>query len=48
LFSRELEVRRRRAHVGVDVLFELGKILCEHANTLARGLAELDLVDSGL
>src|SRR5437016_13321110 len=48
LFRRELYFRRGGTDVGVDLRFELGKILLEHANQRARGLVELGLVGPGL
>src|SRR3979490_528482 len=44
----ELDVRRGGADVGVDLGFELGKILLEHADQRAGGLVELSLVGPGL
>src|SRR5258706_13607281 len=41
---RELHFRRGGADVGVDLRFELGKILLEHADQRTCCLVELDLV----
>src|ERR1700687_3527600 len=45
---RELHFRRGGADVGVDLGFELGEILLEHADQGPRGLVELGLVGPGL
>src|SRR6266404_5894965 len=44
LFRRELYFRRGGADFSVNLRFELGKILLEHADQRARGLVELGLV----
>ena len=48
LLRRELQVRRGGADFGVDLGFELGKVLLEHADQRARGLVELGLVRPGV
>ena len=48
LLRRQLQIRRGGADVGVDLGFELGKILLEHADQRARGLVELGLVLPGV
>src|SRR6185369_17890329 len=48
LLRRELEVRRGGADFGVDLGFELGKVLLEHADQRTRGLVELGLVLPGV
>jgi len=48
LLRRELHVGRSCAHFGVDLGFELGKVLLEHADQAARGLVELVLVLPGV
>src|SRR5215216_3489826 len=45
---RELQVRRSGADFGVDLGFELGKILLEHADQATGGLVELGLVLPGI
>src|SRR5690242_17696580 len=47
LLRGDAHFRRRGAHVGVDVLLELHEVLLEHADQLARGLVELELVLPG-
>src|ERR1700686_4106496 len=44
---RELDLGGGGADIGVDLGFELGKILLEHADQRARGLVELALVLPG-
>src|SRR5258707_5821855 len=48
LLRRELDIRRCGADVGVDVAFELGKVLLEHADQRAGGLVEFGLVFPGV
>src|SRR5579863_6623677 len=45
---RELHFGRGGAHVGIDLGFELGEILLEHADQSARRLVELGLVLPGI
>src|ERR1035438_3475114 len=45
---RDAHFRRRRLDVGRDVIFELGEVLLEHADQIARGLVELRLILPGL
>src|ERR1039458_777699 len=48
LFSGELHFRRGGADIGIDLRFELGEVLLEHADQRTRGLVELSLVGPGL
>ena len=48
LLRRDPHLRRRRLDVGRDVALELGEVLLEHADEVARGFVELGLVLPGL
>src|SRR4051812_8622858 len=48
LLRRELEIRRGGADFGIDLGFELGKVLLEHADQRARSLVEIGLVLPGV
>src|SRR5215213_739605 len=46
--SRDRHLRRGRAHVGVDVVFEALEVLVEHVDEALGGLAEGGFVGPGL
>src|ERR1700736_6492264 len=48
LFRREPYFRSGGTDVGIDLTFELGEILLEHADQRPRGFVELGLVSPGL
>src|ERR1700749_3125692 len=48
LLRGELDLGRGRANVGIDLGFELGEVLLEHADQRARGLVEFGLVLPGI